>query len=435
MCKRLILGLVISLIASTSWADRTKLLEVDLKTGSKRRIDASGPKTAADRDLDALLDKTTGASFTTDDLEKVEKALRAFLQASRPRAMPRLLLFAYPGRITRNGLKELREVKVDIDLVVDPCSRAVCVDSVGKHVELLGKAMRQSVLRTSRYSVRFGSVTIRTSTEMRDTEYETFSFTADEVVQAGQGAGGARLVSRLTKAKEGYTAQVTKDVASRVRNRRVRLAKAPVVQRDKRQVTVDLEIQSDRVRYKSDVLGAFAGATDALRKHPLTPSSSALTVVASVPFRTVERHTFSCTGQPLGLFLDGRMSSSELWSTYIVEKKKGGKHLAFDDDEASGRKPSGDDDDEGEDRTNEILGAHFNLLAPCLSAEATRSRSFKGVTLRFAVSSAGRATGISLKGAGSGALLSCLQAALGGIKFPRHGGAARQVEYPMIIKR
>jgi len=220
-----------------------------------------------------------------------------------------------------------------------------------------------------------------------------------------------------------------------VRNRRVRLAKAPVVQRDKRQVTVDLEIQSDRVRYKSDVLGALAGAAEALRKHPLTPASSALTVVASVPFRTVERHTFSCTGQPLGLFLDGRMKSPELWSTYIVEKKKGGKHLSFDDDEASGRKPSGDDEDEGDDRTNEILSAHFNLLAPCLTAEASRSRSFKGVTLLFAVSPAGKATGIKLKGGGSGTLLSCLQAALGGIKFPRHGGAARQVEYPMVIKR
>jgi hypothetical protein len=127
-------------------ADRTKLLEVDLKTGARRNIDGSGKaKNRADLQLDALLDSATGgAAFSTQDLEKIEKALRRFLRASRPRATPRLLLFLYPGRISRAGLKELREVLVEIDLVVDPCSRTVCRESVAKHIELLGKAMRQA---------------------------------------------------------------------------------------------------------------------------------------------------------------------------------------------------------------------------------------------------------------------------------------------------
>jgi hypothetical protein len=426
-----------SLAAQPTLAERTKLLEVDLKTGAVRRIDASGPKTAADRDLDALLDKSTGASFSTDDLEKIEKAMRRFLEAARPRAMPRLMLFVYPGRISRSGLKELREVKVDIDLVVDPCSRTICTDAVGKHVELLGKALRQATLRTSRYTVRFGTVNIRTSTEMNDTQYDAYRFSAEEVVQAGQRAGGgAALVGRLSQAKEGYARQMTKEVAARVKARRVRLSKPPVVQRDARSVSVDLEIASDRVRYKTDVLGAFAGTAEALRKSPLTPTSSTLRLVATIPFKAVEHRSFSCTGQALGLFLDGKMSQSEIWSTYIVEKKKGGKQLTFDDDEASGRKATDDDDDgAGDDRTNEVLSGHFNLLAPCLSAEAARNRSFRGATLRFSIASTGKAGALSLRESSSATLRACLQGALEKIRFPKHRGAPRQVQFPMVIKR
>jgi len=158
--------------------------------------------------------------------------------------------------------------------------------------------------------------------------------------------------------------------------------------------------------------------------------------VATIPFRSVERRSFTCQGQPVSLFLDGRMTQEEMWSTYIVEKKKGGTQLTFDDKEASGQTDvSGTDGDEGEDRTSEVLGAHFNLLAPCLSAEAARSRSFRGTTIKFAISAAGTATQLTLKGGGSAALRGCLQAALAQIRFQRHGGAPRQVEYPMLIKR
>jgi hypothetical protein len=428
--------LAVALLAAPAAAQRTPLLQSDLKTGKVKRIDQSGPKTAAESDLDSMLDKATGgASFTTGDLEKVEKALRRFLEVQRPRAMPRLLLFLYPGRITANLLKELREVKVDVELVVDPCARTVCVDSVGKHIELLGKAMRQAVIRTSKYVVRFGSITIRTATDMAGTEYEQYRFTADDVVRAGQSGGGGKLVGKLSSEKEGYARQMVKEVAQRLKVRRVQLGKPPAVQRDARSVSVELAIQSDRVREKSDVLAAFAGAAEALRKSALTPAVASYRVVAAIPFRRLEHHSYSCIGQALGLYLDGKLSQSQIWATYIVEKKKGGKEMTFDDEEASGRKPTaGGDDDEGEDRVGDVLAAHTAELAPCLTAEAARNRAFKGVTLTFSVEG-GRATRVGVKESGaSGALRSCVAAALARIRFPRRG-AKRQVEYPMFIKR
>jgi hypothetical protein len=431
----LLLLAVLTVLALPALAERTKLLESDLKSGKLKKIDAAGPKTTTDSELDSMLDKATGgAAFTTADLEKVEKALRRFLEAARPRAMPRLLLFLYPGRISANSLKELREVKVDVELVVDPCSRTVCTDSVAKHIELLGKAMRQATIRTSRYVVRFGAITIRTATDMRGADYDQFRFSAEEVVRAGQSGGGGSLVGKLSSEKEGYPRQMVKEVSLRLRARRVRLGKPPAVQRDGRAVSVELEIESDRVRYKSDVLAAFAGAAEALRKSPLTPATASYRVIAAVPFRKLERHTFTCTGQALGLYLDGKLNQGEVWGTYIVEKKKGGTQLTFDDGEASGRRPSGDDEDEGEDRTGDVLNANMSLLAPCITAEAARRRGFSGATLVFSVSG-GQAQAVRVKETGaSAALRSCLQAALARIRFPKRR-TARQVEFPMFIKR
>jgi hypothetical protein len=429
--------LIASLLAGPARGERTKLLEADLKTGAVRRIDAAGPTTAADRDLDAMLDKATGgAAFSTAELERIEKALRRFLEAARPRAAPRLLLFLYPGRISRNSLKELREVNVEVELLVDPCSRTVCSDSVGKTLELVGRALRQPVLRTSRYTVRFGAVTIRTSTEMKGQSFDLYRYQAAEVVRAGQQpAGGATLVKRLQEATASYARQMTQEVARRLQLRRVKLGKPPQVQHEPGAVSVDLEIRSDRVRYKSDVLASLVGTAEALRASPVTPPSTSIQVVAQVPFRTVERKSFRCTGQPLGLFLDGRLGQAELWSTYIVEKTKGGTRLTFDDGEASGR-TSVEDSEEGDDRTNEVLAAHMSLLGPCLTAEAARNPRFKGVTITFAVTASGRAVQVGARESGtSSSLKSCLAAALGKIQFQRHSGAPRQVSYPMLIRR
>jgi len=416
-------------------ADRTKLVELDLKTGKRRAIDAGRPSTQADRQLDAMLDGATGGSaFSTKDLKSIEGALRRYLQAARPRAMPRLLLFLYPGRISKSRLKELREVLVDVDLLVDPCGRTVCHESVAKTVELLGKSLRQAVLRTRRYTVRFQSVTIRTVADVRGTDPEVFRFEADEVVRSGRAGNGRALVKRLTSAKESYVPQVTREVTRRVKSRRVALVGTPQVQRSRGSVSVAMEIRSDRTRYKTHVGAALIGAAEALAKNPLTPPSTQLRVVAEIRFRKVERRTFTCMGQPLKLHLQGRMSNSELWSSYINEHRKGGTQLSFSDEEAGGGSVGGGGDFDGS-RVQEILAAHFNELAPCLQKEASRSRRFRGVTLTFAVSPAGKAVKVGTKERASSGLKSCLGAALGRIRFPRHGGAPRGVEYPMYIQR
>jgi len=323
-----------------------------------------------------------------------------------------------------------------VELTVDPCSRSICTDSVAKSLELLGRSLRQAVIRTKKYTIRFGTVTVRTSTELAGQSYDDYRFEADEVVKASQAAGGGgQLVGRLQGAKESYPRAVLKEVSNRVKARRVSLSGVPIIRHDAKAVSVELEIRSDRVRFKSDVLAAMLGVAEALRKNPLTPPTQNIQVTAAVPFRTVEHRRFTCLGQALGLYLDGKMKQDEVWATYIVEKKKGGQQVTFDDAEAAG-KSSGDDDGGSEDdRSGEILGAHMTLLAPCLTAEAARSRSFKGVTLVFSVSPAGQAVGLTLKEAASGSLRSCLQAALARIRFQRHGGGPRQVTYPMLIKR
>jgi len=431
----LLVGLAVLAGAPRARADRTKLLEVDLQTGKKKTIDGKGPSSRADLDLDAALDGATGgASFSTKTLEKIETALRNHLRATRPRAMPRLLLFLYPGRISRSGLKELREVLVDVDLVVDPCGRSVCQESVGKHIELLGRSIHQAVLRTSRYTVRFKTVTIRTSQQMRGAEYDVYRFTAEEVVRSGSSGGGVALVTRLSRAKEGYTRAVTKEVARKVKLRRVPLSGPPVVERSGGAVSVSMKIASDRNRYRTQVLGALIGAAEALAGNPLTPPESRYVVVASVRFRQLEQRTYSCLGQPMSLLLKGRLSQSDVWNSYVVEKKKGDRQLSFSDEEARGGVSGGGE--EQEDRTTEILAEHFNKLAPCLQAEAGKSRRFRGVTLTFAVSGRGQAEDLGFKERGvSAGLRGCLSAALKQIRFQRHGGAPRKVVYPMYIKR
>ena len=106
-----------------------------LSLRQRRTIDTAGPSTPADRQLDAMLDSAAGGkSFSTKELQSIEIALRRYLQAARPRAMPRLLLFLYPGTISKSRLKELREVLVDVDILVDPCGRSVCHESVASTV-------------------------------------------------------------------------------------------------------------------------------------------------------------------------------------------------------------------------------------------------------------------------------------------------------------
>ncbi len=367
LSRTFICCLLLPLAGTAAAEKRTPLLAVDLETGSKRRIDPTRGNTGVDRELDALLDKTAGGpSFSTRDLEQIDKALRRFLKTSRPRAVPRLLLFIYPGRISKNMLKELRDIKVDIELVVNPCGRSFCADSVAKHIELLGRALKQAVIRTSSCTIRFNKIVIRTSTTIKGTHYNVYRFQAQEVVKASKSAGGGRqLIKRAQQAKRSYASTVTRSIAKQTKKRRLRLVRAPRVNRSSKEVQVDLEIKSDRNRLKPHIFAALIAAVEALRKNPLTPGSSQIKVVAHVAVRGKSRRVFTCIGRPIRQYLDGKISRGEIWSTYVVEEKQGGTHLTFDDDEASGRgtAPAA----EAEDRTSEILAAHFKLLPQCHS--------------------------------------------------------------------
>jgi len=316
---------------------------------------------------------------------------------------------------------------------VDPCGRSVCHDAVGKHIELLGRSIKQAVIRTRRYTIRFKSVTIRTVSDLRGSDPETFRFEADEVVKSGQSGGGSRLVDRLTHARAGYVQQVTKEITRRLRARRVPLTGSPQVQRGGGQVTVTMEIHSDRTRYRSHVGAALLAAGEALRANPLTPPRSELKVVAAIRFRKLERRTFTCMGEPVKLHLAGSLSLSELWDSYITEHKKGGTQLSFSDEEATGGDVGQGTLDEG--RVQEILAGHFNLLAPCLQSEAGRNRRFRGVTLSFSIAGSGKAAGVTTGERATSQLKSCVAAALARIRFPRHAGAPRPVSYPMYIRR
>jgi hypothetical protein len=205
-----------------------------------------------------------------------------------------------------------------------------------------------------------------------------------------------------------------------------------VVTRDRRTVQVTLKIHSHRVRYREHVPAALLAAAEALAGSSLTPPAARLRVEARVNQRGASVRVFTCDGHPLRLHRQGRLSKRELWATYIAEHKREGTHFSFSDDDAR----SGPATEAGPDDTNEVLAARMDLLAPCLRAEAARNRRFKGVTLLFAVGPDGRARGLKLdKSGASSTLRRCLEQALAQIRFGRHGGPPRRVEYPIHIQR
>ncbi|MCK5797053.1 MAG: hypothetical protein KAI47_07720 [Deltaproteobacteria bacterium] len=419
-------------LSGVAHADRTQLLKVNLRSGHKTRIDKTGPKSAADRELDALLDNSTGKSFSTAALDKIERAVRSYLRAAHPRAMPRLLLFLYPGRMTASRLKDLHEVLIDIDLIVDPCGRTVCKDSVAKHLEIIGKAIRQAEIRTKDYLIRFQNVTIRTATSIGGTQYDIYSFRADQVVAAGKRGGGGALVRRVQSAAAAYGRQMAKAVARKLRVYRVRLAKTPRVTRQAGLAQVALELRSDRVRYQSHLLGALLGTMQVLRTNKLTPESVKISVVAFIQRRHGTARRFHCSGRAVLQVLDGKLKKSALWSSYVNEERKDARQLSFS---AADTRGGASTPDSSPDRSGQILASKMSLLAPCLQQEATRHRRFRGVTLLFSVTGDGRATRVRTKEPTGAKLQRCLKAALRQIPFQRHRGAPRPISYPMIIRR
>jgi len=315
-------ALTVMLWSAVASGQRTPLYKLDLDRGTRRdyTVSGRGSGSAADQALDALLEENTEAEFSGKDLEKLASAIKRYLNQARPRAMPNMLLFLYPGRISRSKLKELREVTVDIELQVAPCGRTVCADSLARQLEVLGKAMRTTALGGASYRVTFRQIRIRRRLDMSGADFETLRFPAEQVVAAGKRAGGGRALMREVKrARDGYAGQVSKALQGALRRRRVRLTGAPSVERDNRMVRVELTLRSDRVRYRQHVLAALAAAGRAMRKNALTPANGAVKVTALVPMRGTRKRVFTCDYQPLTLHLAGRLASGELWENYVVE--------------------------------------------------------------------------------------------------------------------
>src|SRR5687768_4354621 len=144
----------------------TPLLHSDLQSGKKTKIDA--PQNDLDSALDAALGGPQG--FSTRELEAIDTKIRNELKRDRPRATPRIVLFLYPGKISVEKLKSMTEIFVDVELVMDPCERTVCREAVGKHIELVGRAIGQPSVSGPGYKLAFQNLTLKTQVQMHDAE-------------------------------------------------------------------------------------------------------------------------------------------------------------------------------------------------------------------------------------------------------------------------
>ncbi len=432
----LALVLLSASLAHAQPAKETTLLQDDLSSNRRTKIDA--PKDSLDSALDDALGGPQG--FSTRELEKIEDRIRAELKRDRPRASPRLIMFLYPGRIGIEKLKSMSEVNVDIELVMDPCDRSLCKDAVAKHIELVGRSVGQPQLSAPGYKISFKLLTLKTSTQMHDTEVEVYQIPlTDCIAAAKKPGGGLAWLAAQEHADQDYEPIVTKAIARRASERRVSLAGPPSVKRGGNSVDVTLKVKGDRNRAQQQVMDALAAAAIGLRDNPKTPSTAQLEVDLETNQRGAELRKFRSPGNPVGLYVDGRLGAGDLWSNYVEEVKKqaGAQRMGFDDAEASGH--GGGDSNDPEPDDNEVialLSANFSSLGGCARTEAARSSSFRGVTVTFKWLPSGQKADVGPKEAAlkSSPIARCLQTAMEGIRLPRFSGGPRTIEYPIRVK-
>jgi hypothetical protein len=437
--------LLVCLAAGPAFAQGkpTPLLEDDLSSNKRTKIDAGGGD-----GLDAGLDAAFGGGggFSTKELEKVEDRLRADLKRERPRATPRLVLFLYPGRVDAEKLRSLAQVNVDMELIMDPCERSVCREAVGRHIELVGRALGKAVYATQQYKLTFKTLTLRTATTIHDTEVETYLVPiTDCIAAAARPGGGVAWLDARKHAADDYVPLVEKAIARQAAGRRVSLSAPPQVRRTGGSVDVTLKVRGDRNRAQQQVLDALAAAAAGLKENPTSPAESQLEVLLDVGTRPDPVRTFRSPGQQVGLFVEKRLDSSSLWSNYVEEVKKqsGAQRMAFDDAEASGRAPAapggGPGGEAGEPDDNQVialLADNFAQLGGCAKNEAAKNPRFRGVTVTFKWLPSGRADGTQPKEAPlrNTPLAKCLAAAMSNIRLPRFSGGPREIEYPIRVK-
>ena len=305
--------------AAPSFAQRgrpTPLLEADLQTGRRVRIDASV------EDLDAEFDRVLGAGsgFSTKDLERVLERLRAELRRERPRATPRLVVFLYPGSVELERLKALPQIVVDMELVLDPCERAVCREAVAKHREMVGRAVEKPVLITASHRFLFQTLILSTSVRAGDAALHQVPIT-DCIAAAARPGGGLAWIEGRERAAQGYEPLAVRAIAQRTAARRVALTAPPRVSRDAAGVHVLLRARGDRARLEQQVIDALAAALQGLRQNPTTPKEIELEVELEVPGRPPLRR-FRALGEPVGRYLDGGLGAAALWSSYVAEQTR-----------------------------------------------------------------------------------------------------------------
>jgi hypothetical protein len=414
----------------------TALMENDLRAGKKTRIDAAGGD-ALDAEMDAVLGRAGAKqqSFSTRELETIEQRLLGDLKRERPRATPHLIVFVYPGRITPEKLKVLAEVFVDLEILLDPCERSVCRDAVARHIELVGRAVGKAERQTRMYKLVFKSLIMRTKVHFRDAEVDEFRIPMTEAVKAaGRSGGGRAWLDGMAHSTAQFEPLVAKAIARQASKYRVALIGAPHVGRQGNNADAVLKIKADRSRLQSQVIDGFAAAAAGFRENPASPPNLTFEVHANVPMKGVKVQKFKCLGQPVMALLNRELDASTLWATYVREivQQKGAVTMSFDDDDDGKPGAVASDAD-----AVAVLAEHFNRLRDCARGEFSRNPRFGGATIKFSWQPQGRATDISLKESGlrGGQLEQCLQAALSSLRFPKHDGGAKSVEYPLRLKR
>lgn len=415
----------------------TPLLSDDLAANKRTRIDADGDG------LDSLFGGG-GSGFSTRKLEAIEDRLRADLRRERPRATPRLVVFLYPGKVSVERLRALREVLVDMELLMDPCDRSVCREEVGRHIEMVGRAVGSDTIATQDYKVLFKNLRLHTSTEMHGKVVESYLVPMPECIAAGKRRGGGmEWLEARAKADTDYEPLLVQAITRNARGRRLDLDGVPSVQRGGKSVAVALKLHGDRVRYNQQLVDALWAIGTALRASPATPPEAKIEVTIDTAQRGVAPKRFRTTGAPVLQFLDGKINAETLSSAYVEAVREGKDapvRLDFDDNDAAGREPAagagGADRPPDDNQALAVLAQNFPALSACARTELARDPKFRGVTVQFDWLPSGRAAKVQTKEPAlrGGPLSKCLESALVAMPLPRFAGTPRAIEYPIAVR-
>jgi hypothetical protein len=321
--------------AQTAAAQITPLLKVDLKSGDETRID--GDQLDTDAALDAALGEALGevaSNFSTRQLDAVVRKIVDGLRSLRPRSPATLLVFVAPGRVNLDRLRRLPEVLVDLELIIDPCDRSACTDSVATHIELVGRAVVSPEQQAGGTKLVFRTLAIRAATTFHDKETAVHVVPVeDAVAAAGQRGGGRAWLEDASQQEEKYEPLVSRAVARKAARRKVELDSAPVVTRAHGEVQVLLKVLGDRARVEQIVLDSLAAAVEGMRQNQATPAMQQIEIEFSMPGWKPRR--FQAAGPSVGQWLDGKIEARALWTTYVreIKKRKGAAELDFSDEE------------------------------------------------------------------------------------------------------